>query len=229
MLKKMSRSFCFLLVFVVFLLEQFETKSIRRYDECEEFFHQNDCYFFPCLDAHYRCGRESHLVRFSYNLCELPRRKYSLNLTENARKFFNHTNRCAMVSLRDQLVDRKISGTFTCADLQQMIFRIFVKCFQNQQKKLANATVLDFCSIVCENLQTFVNLFLNLNDSFININDLLFQTGQNCGAQLVESPERTVPSLLISICLDRKNVQLKNDITKVMTDPRFEFKDYEWG
>jgi hypothetical protein len=73
-----------------------------------------------------------------------------------------------------------------------------------------------------------IDLFLNLNNIYINLYQLLVQTGKSCGAEVNESKAHTVPSLLISICLDRRNVRLKHDITDIMLNQRFEPSDYDW-
>jgi hypothetical protein len=73
-----------------------------------------------------------------------------------------------------------------------------------------------------------INLFLNLSFDHVNLPELLIKTGTACGAQISDSSAHTVPALLMSICLDRKNVHLKNDITDIMFRPRFEQNDFEW-
>jgi hypothetical protein len=215
--------------FVLFsIIKQIHSKSVRKYDECEQFFDAHDCYYFPCLDAHYSCGVDSHLARFSYDLCLLTTKKYSSQLTVNGKFYFNHTNQCAMASLHDQLIEENISAKFTCTHLQTMVFNIYIKCFQSTQPENQMATIIDFCSIICENLQVMIDLFLNLNNMYINLHQLLIRTGKACGAEVNENVLHTVPSLLMSICLDRKNVRLKEDITNIMFNQRFEPSDYEW-
>jgi hypothetical protein len=63
---------------------------------------------------------------------------------------------------------------------------------------------------------------------YINLHQLLIRTGKACGAEVNENVLHTLPSLLMSICLDRKNVRLKEDITNIMFNQRFEPSDYEW-
>jgi hypothetical protein len=89
-------------LFLFSIIKIIHSKSIRKYDECDLFYNLTDCYYFPCLDAHYSCGRDNHLARFSYDLCLLTTKKYSSQLTINAKFYFNHTNQCAMASLHDQ-------------------------------------------------------------------------------------------------------------------------------
>ena len=215
--------------FILFsLLKQLHSKSVRKYDECEKFYDLNDCYYFPCLEAHYSCGRDSHLVRFSYDFCLLTTKKYSSQFNKNAEFYFNHTNQCAMASLHDQLIEESISARFTCTHLQALVFDIYSNCFRSAQRENRMVTVIDFCSIICENLQTMINLFLNLSDMYIDLQRLLTRTGKDCGADINESIAHTMPSLLMSICLDRKNVRLKQEITDIMFNQRFEPSDYEW-
>jgi len=212
------------------LINIIHSKPIKKYDECEKFFNSNDCYYFPCLDAHYSCGADNHLARFSYDLCLLSSKKYTSQLTTNGQFYFNYTNQCAMAHLHNQLIEEKISEKFSCSHLQQMIYNIYLNCFQNKQQENKNKMIkiIDFCSIICENLQTIIDLFLNINMKLINLHDLLIQTGKNCGANVNEYIIQTIPSLLISICLDRKNVRLNQDITYIMFSKRFEPSDYDW-
>ncbi|CAF0896100.1 unnamed protein product [Rotaria sp. Silwood1] len=215
-------------LFLFYIIQIVQSKSVKKYDECDRFLTVYDCYYFPCLDAHYSCGSNGHLVRFTYDFCILPTSKYSKNLTENAIFYFNHTNICAMTSLNDQLVEERISGIFTCAHLHAMIFKIYLECFQNDQRENKMIKIIDFCSIICENLQTMIDLFLHLNEAHFNVLSLLLETGKNCGAQINDAVLHTIPSALIAICLDRKNVHLEQEITEVMFNPRFETSDYEW-
>jgi hypothetical protein len=180
------------------------------------------------LDSHYSCGRDNHLARFSYDFCLLTSKKYFSQLTINGRLYFNLTNQCAMASLHEQLTEEKISAQFTCTHLQATIFDIYIKCFQSTQPKTQLSTVIDFCSIICENLQVMIDLILNLNAKYFNTYQLLLRTGRACGAQINEGMVSTLPSLLISICLDRKNAVIKGDITQVMFNQRYEPADDEW-
>ncbi|CAF0732207.1 unnamed protein product [Adineta steineri] len=223
---KYKRIFQYFILF--YLIYIFHTKSIRRSDVCNRFLVINDCDYFPCLDAQYPCGRDSHLTRFSYDLCLLSTKKYVSQLTKNAQIYFNHTNTCVMKSINDQLIEQRISGKFTCTDLHELIFQNYLSCFQNKQRDQQLVTMIDFCSIMCENLQTMINLFLNLNNEFFNFYHLLMDTGKNCGANIHEGIIPTIPSILMAICLDRKNVRLKQDITSVMFNPRYEPTDYDW-
>jgi len=214
--------------FLLTMIKLIHSKSIKKYDECDKFFDLNDCYYFPCLDAHYSCGRDNHLARFSYDLCLLSTKKYSSQLTLNAKIYFNHTNQCAMTSLHDQLIEEKISEKFSCTHLQLMIFNIYLDCFQNKQPENKMIRIIDLCSIICDNLQIIINLFLNLNYGLFDLRQLLVKTGRTCGADINDSIVHTIPSLLMSICLDRKNARLKQDITNVMFNTRFEPSDYDW-
>ena len=180
------------------------------------------------MDAHYSCGPDSHLARFSYDFCSLSTKKYLSKLTINAQFYFNHTNQCTMTSMHEQLIEEKISQKFSCTHLQRMIFNIYLNCFQNNQRENKMITIIDLCSIICDNLQVIMDLFLNLNHAYITTYQLLIETGKTCGAEINESIGHTIPSLLISICLDRKNVRLKHDITDIMLNHRFEPSDYEW-
>ena len=211
------------------LIKPILSRSIRKYDECEEFYNTSDCYYFPCLEPHYTCGPYSHLVRFSYDFCLLTRKKYASRLSSDANFYFNHTNQCAMASIHEQLIEERISAAFTCGNLQAMIFRIYIDCFQNTQRENQLVQVIDFCSIICQDLQAIIDLFLNIGDTHVNLHQLLVQTGKACGADINESVAHTVPSLLVSICLDRKNVRLKQDITQILFNERYEPHDYEWN
>jgi hypothetical protein len=215
-------------LFLFYLINFNDSKAVRKYDECDKFYNIKDCYFFPCLDAHYSCGRDNHLARFSYDLCLLTTKKYKKQLKQNARFYFNHTNICAMTSLTEQLIEERISSTFTCTNLQQMILKIYINCFQNNQRENEMVKIIDFCSIICENLQVMIDLFLNLSSDYFNLNQLLIETGKTCGANINPTIGHTIPSLLIGICLDRKNVHLEQDITHIMFNQRFEPNDYEW-
>jgi len=215
-------------LFLFSIITTIHSIPVKKHDECDKFFILNDCYYFPCLDAHYACGRDSHLARFSYDLCLLTTKKYSSKLTNNAQFYFNHTNQCAMTSLHNQLNEDKISEKFSCTHLQTMIFKIYLNCFQNNQQVNQMVKIIDFCSIICENLQAIIDIFLNLSDVHINLYELLVQTGKSCGAEINRSGMHTVPSLLIAICLDRKDARIKYDITNIMFNSRFEPKDYDW-
>ena len=223
--QKIKKIFQHLLLF--YILTSTYSIAVNRFNECDRFRLIHDCYYFPCLDAHYSCGRDSHLARFAYDLCLLTSRKYNARLTTRAQIFFNRTNMCAMTTLSNQLVHDKISATFTCTHLQAMIFTIYSNCFQNDYD-LENVESNDICSIICDNLQTMIDLFLNLSDVYINLYQLLSEAGRSCGAIITESGAHTVPSLLISICLDRKNAHLERDITDIMFSSRFEQQDYDW-
>ncbi len=216
----------FVLFYVIKLIH---SKSVKRYDECNRFLIVNDCYYFPCLDAHYSCGRDNYLTRFSYDFCVLSTKKYVSQLTTAGQFYFNQTNICLMKSLDEQLIEEKISARFTCTHLQAFILKLSLNCFQNHhQQKNQLVTVNDFCSITCDNLQTIVNLFLNLNFEFADLYHLLRETGKSCGAKMIDSTAQTLPAVLIAICLDRKNVRLKQDITTIMLNSRFEITDYDW-
>ena len=210
------------------IITQIHSKFIRKYDECESFFDNRHCYYFPCLDAHYFCGRDSHLVRFSYDLCLLTTKKYVSQLTPNGINYFNLTNQCAMASLHEQLTEEKISAKFTCTDLQKKIFDIYARCFQSTQPTTQLSTVIDFCSIICENLQVMIDLFFHLNVKYFNLFELLIQTGKACGAEISEDTIGNLPSLLISICLDRKHAVIRRDITQIMFNQRYEPTEDEW-
>ena len=215
--------------FVFFwLLSRLHAKPVRKFPECRQFLVRNDCYYFPCLDAHYQCGRDSHLTRFSYDLCLVSTKKYVPQLTESAQSYFNQTNICLTKSLQDQLVETSISGRFTCTQLEALIVQNSLRCFRNRYRENSLSTMIDFCSIMCGNLQTMINLFLNLNSDSLDLHRLLIETGKSCGAKINESVPPTVPSLLLSVCLDRTNARLPQDITSVMLSQRFEFTDYDW-
>ncbi|CAF1467635.1 unnamed protein product [Rotaria sordida] len=215
-------------LFLFYIIQIVHSKSVKKYDECDRFLIVNDCYYFPCLDAHYSCGRDSHLVRFTYDFCVLPTQKYAQNLTSNAVFYLNHTNICAMTSLNDQLIEEKISGIFSCAHLHALIFKIYLNCFQNHQRENKMIKVIDFCSIICQNLQPMIDLFLNLNEAHFNVLLLLIETGKNCGALINDAVMHTIPSALMAICLDRKNLRLEQEITEIMFNPRYEADDYDW-
>lgn len=204
------------------------SKTLKKLDDCEKFYLAENCYYFPCLDAHYLCGKDSHLARFSNDLCSLTTQKYSSQLNQNGKLYFNHTNRCAMISLHNQITEEIISRKFSCTQLQIMIFNIYLTCLQNKEKENKLVNIIDFCSVVCDNLQTMIDIFLNLRSEHINLSQLLSETGKSCGANINLSIGHTIPSLLMSVCLDRKNVRLKQDITNVMFNKRFEPSDYEW-
>ncbi|CAF0982440.1 unnamed protein product [Rotaria magnacalcarata] len=222
----MKRIFQFLFLF--YTIRTVQTKSVKKYDECDQFLISNDCYYFPCLDAHYSCGRNSYLVRFSHDLCTLPNKKFTANLTTNALLYFNQTNSCVMKVLNNQLVEEKISEKFTCGHLHVMIYNIYLNCFQNNQQENTQVKTIDLCSVICENLQAMINLFLTLNESHFNLQLLLLATGKSCGANIHESILNTIPSLLTAICLDRKNARLEGDITDIMFNARFRPADFDW-
>lgn len=213
---------------ILSLLTPILSRTIQRFDECEIFFNSNDCYYFPCLEAHFPCGPNAHLARFSYNFCSLITKTYVSRLSTNAKFYFNHTNQCAMMKIHEDLIEGTISGRFTCGHLQRMIFNIYLDCFQSTQRENQLVHVVDFCSFICEDLQTIMDLFLNIGSDHINLHQLLIRTGNACGADIDESVAHTVPSLLMSICLDRKDVQLKQDISQIMFNQRYEPNDYEW-
>ena len=226
MLSNNGRIFSSLVLFL--LIQIVQSKSLKRFDECEKFYTLNDCYYFPCLDAHYSCGRDNHLARFSYELCLLTTKKYSSQLTKTGQLYFNHTHQCVMMSLHEQLIEEHISEKFTCSHLQTLIFNIYLNCLQSTQQETKMVTIIDFCSVVCDNMQTMIDMFLNLDDLYINLHQLLSRSGKSCGAEVNEDLVHTVPSLLMSVCLDRKNVRLKDDITNIMFNQRFEPSEYEW-
>ena len=217
-----------LIVLLLVSTSRIHSKFLAKHDECTSFLHTRDCYLFPCLDGYYLCGRDSHLVRFSYEFCQLSTQTYSTQLSTDAQLYFNHTVECTMLSLDDRLTERKITGAFTCANLQALIFNVYLDCLQTKQRANRITAEIDFCSIICDNLETMINLFLNLNTNFINLKELLIETGKSCGMLVTSSKTYTVPSLLIAICLDRKDARITKDITKVMRSSRFEFKEYEW-
>lgn len=222
----MKRTSQLLILFYILLIVQ--SKSAKKYDECDQFLNVYDCYYFPCLDAHYSCGPENHLVKFTYDFCTLPSKRFSTSLTKDAYRYLNHTNACAMKSLSEQLVEEKISDRFTCGHLHTLIFKIYLNCFQSIQKHTALVNVIDFCTIVCDNLQAMIDFFLILNESHINLYILLIETGRSCGAQIEESIYHTIPALLAAVCLDRKNARLERDITDIMFNTRFQPNDYDW-
>ena len=217
-----------LIVLLLASTSEVHSKFLAKHDECNSFLQTRDCYLFPCLDGYYLCGRDSHLVRFSYEFCQLSTKTYPSQLSTDAQLFFNHTVECTMLSLDDRLTERKISGAFTCADLQALIFNVYVDCFQTKRQTNRIVATIDFCSIICDDLEAMINLFLNLDTSFINLKELLIEIGKGCGMLMAPSQKYTIPSLLIAICLDRKDARIKKDITKVMRSSRFEFKEYEW-
>ncbi|CAF1231565.1 unnamed protein product [Adineta ricciae] len=175
------------------------------------------------MDTHYFCGRDSYLTRFTYDFCLLSTKTYVAQLNLNGQLYFNYTNKCVMKLVDERLTEPTISARFTCTDLQKLMFENHLQCLQNYPNK-----PIDFCTIICDNLQVIINLFLHLNQQTPDIYRLLIQTGRNCGATIRESPMMTIPSILMSICLDRKNARLKDDITNVMLNRRYEFNDYEW-
>lgn len=204
------------------------SKSIQRFEECESFFNSNDCYYFPCLETHFPCGSYAHLVRFSYDFCLLTTKKYVSRLSKDAGFYFNHTNQCAMRKIHEDLIEPTITGRFTCAHLQIMIFNIYLDCFQSAQRKTQLVHIIDFCSVICDDIQAIIDIFLNLKSDHIHLHRLLIETGSACGAIIDESITHTIPSILVSICLDRKNVRLEGDITQIMLNQRYEANDYEW-
>ena len=226
LIKNTKRIFQYVYLFNILTI--IDSKFAKKYNECEQFLNSKDCYYFPCLDAHFPCGPNSHLSRFSYDLCLLSTKKYYEELSVDARLYFNHTNICAMALLHEQLVEEKISARFTCTHLQMMIDDIYLKCFQNNQQENTMIQIIDFCSFICNNLQTMINLFLNLNNDHVNLHRLLIETGKNCGTMINESIDHSIPSLIMSICLDRKNTRLKYDITSIMFNSRFEPNEYDW-
>ena len=133
-----------------------------------------------------------------------------------------------MMKIHEDLTEGTIVGRFTCGDLQTMIFKIYLDCFQSSQRGNQLVHVVDFCSFICEDLQAIIDLFLNIGTDRVNLHQLLIQTGKACGADIDESVVHTVPSLLMSICLDRTNVRLKQDISQIMLNQRYEPSDYEW-
>ncbi|UJR28882.1 hypothetical protein I4U23_010102 [Adineta vaga] len=213
----------FPLLILFYFISLSHTKSVQKINRCKRYLSTDNCLYYPCLDTHYFCGRENHLTRFTYEFCLLSTRKYISKLNLNAQVYFKQTNRCLMKSLDEQLVERTISARFTCTDLQRVISNNHMQCFQN-----SSTVSIDFCSIICENLQIILNLFLNLNYESPSLYHLLIETGKNCGANIPETISPSIASILISICLDRKNAKLNNDITNIMFNRRYEFNDYEW-
>jgi len=215
-----------LFIFSLFSLSQ--CRSVSKLDECHRFYSTQTCYYFPCLDSYYSCGVNSYLARFSYDLCILTTKKYSQQLTKNAQLYFNHTNECVITSLHDQLTENTISAKFSCTRLETRIFEIYSNCLKNIQRENKLVTIIDFCSIICDNLQALIDIFFNLNHVHLNLHRLLVGTGKSCGAEIDESVTHTLPSLLMSICIDRKNVRLRDDIKNIMFNQRYEPSDYEW-
>lgn len=183
----------------------------------------------PCLDSHYSCGPNSHLVKFGYNFCHLSRNKYADKLDHDGQTYLEHSSTCLMRRIHDQLWEPIITAKFSCTNLLSMFQTSFVDCLKNPKGIVNQNEKSSICSVICPNLEPMINFFLNINYGSINLHEILREVGEACGANIEISNTHTVPSILISICLDRNDTTLSEDITNVMRNSRFHFKDYDWG
>lgn len=197
--------------------------------ECDPFLSQGDCYFYPCLDARYLCGPMNHLVGFSYDLCRLSTHLYQSRLTNDAQRYFSTANLCAMMKLKDRLVQLRISRAFTCTDLQETVMNIHLNCLRNHSK--ANQTEdrnVTFCSVVSKNLAVIVDTFTNLNPAYTNLISLLKELIRSCGGQIDDAIKYQIPALLISIFQQRTDVQLTSAKLALLNTKKYRLKVDDW-
>lgn len=169
------------LVTVVFLLVVVAARL--DLDECDAFLRRSDCYFYSCLDSRYGCGPSNRLVAFSDDFCEASTKTFAAQLDAAATKFFLDVHNCSMATLRKKLVETTISSRFRCADLDERIFDVHFDCLAP-----------NFASILCENLEPIVSIFVQLDPKKTNLIEFLRRFFPTKTRRL------TVAQLFVSFC-----------------------------
>ncbi|CAF0927199.1 unnamed protein product [Didymodactylos carnosus] len=197
-----------------------------RISHCLNFIPTIDCYYYACVDAKYQCGSENILVRFSYDFCEMTTKIYHDQFTDAGQYWIKQMQTCVMKKLNDRFHGMKHFKT--CTQLQSFVYNLYPNCFFQPKistgEKSVKLTKTSICSIICENIEQLISIFDNINKNSINLIPLILETGRLCEAttEKIITDISTAPlsALLISICLDRKDVRLASDISKLMLSSR---------
>ena len=215
-MKERGVAFFFLLLLLGLLTHVHCLPYQKQVDICEEFVHRLDCYYFACIDSIYQCGSQNILVQFSYLFCKLIRsfvilpylslllgnallERISSSLTSSAQIWAKATQQCLMHEIDSFL--RQSNSSVSCATLDRLVLSKYPVCLTRSHSSLS------LCSIMCNNLKIFLQLFDGWNLNGLNLKRLLIEASELCPEKsllknVVNLKDTDIPIILWSVCLD---------------------------
>jgi hypothetical protein len=194
----------------------------KSFQICDQFSRVMDCYYFSCIDSIYQCGSKNLLVQFSYHFCKFVfslikavkqffsgeatlERTYS-SLTRSGQSWANATQKCLMQEL-DYLL--KTNPSLTCTELDRYIINKYPICLAQSHP------VLSLCTIVCNNLEIFFEIFENWNLINLNLKRLLLETSYLCPEKsqmeyVIDIEQSNIRKIFWSLCLDSLKTKFRN-------------------
>lgn len=176
---------------ILFSIQIISSQSIKKSSLriCDKFLQANNCYYFSCIDSIYQCGKENILVQFSYPFCKhfllffcsIKRMKYLSgdalfersykSLTRPGQVWTEASQICLMQELNYFLA---ADSSVTCAELDRFVLNRYPICLTESHQ------VFSICSIICQNLMIFFDIFDNWILQGLNIKRLLLETAKLC-------------------------------------------------
>ena len=199
----------FVVILLVLVVEFGRLHARLDLPECEAFLQRADCYFYSCLDSKYRCGPSNFLVTFGYDFCDASTNIFAAELDAAATKTFFDVQNCSMRTVSNKLLESTISSRFRCADLDERLVDVHFDCL-----------LPHFASILCENLEPIVSIFLQIDPKKVNLIEFL--------RRLLSSSTRrrfTVPQLFVSFCREQKRLTIDQETLGAMLSKRYQRKN----
>jgi hypothetical protein len=194
----------------------------RSFDVCDQYLNATNCYYFACIDSIYQCGEGNSLVQFSYPFCKflyfdiLIRKMFSSgvallertynSLTRSGQVWSQVSQTCLMQELNYFL---KSNRFLTCTQMDQYVLEKSPICLTQSHP------FYSFCSIICNNLEIFLEIFDNWNIKSLNLRRFFLEISHLCEEQsqmeyVIDLPLSNIRTILWSLCLDSFKTQFKN-------------------
>ncbi|UJR27005.1 hypothetical protein I4U23_008310 [Adineta vaga] len=173
---------------------------------CQQFLNLTDCYYFSCLDSVHQCGRDNILVQFSYRFCEAVLERVYKSLTSSGKQWSRRSQICLMEELNHFSIN---SPSSTCTDIDRFVLDKYPICLTQSHASFS------ICSIMCDNLAIFLEIFNDWNLSNPNLKRLFLKISHLCQEQpqienAIDINRSNIPMILWSLCLDSSKTQFRN-------------------
>jgi hypothetical protein len=139
------------------------------------------------------------------------------SLTQSGQLWARAAQTCLMQELNYFL---KSSPSVTCTEIDRYVLNKYPICLTQSH------SLLSLCSIICNNLEIFIEIFENWNIESLNLKRLLLETSYLCPEEsqieyVIDINQANIRTIFWSLCLDSKRTKFQNfDPNEVMINIR---------
>ena len=128
------------------------------------------------------------------------------SLTAPGQRWAKVAQTCLMQELNYFLKSNPLS---TCTQIDRYVLNEYPVCLTQSHP------VLSICSIICNNLETFLQIFANWKTKSLNFKRLFLETSRLCTEKsrmeyVIDVNQSSMRTILWSLCFDSLTTQLKN-------------------